>query len=136
LAEQICLSYIAANGLMAVHPKLGQMATASFETQPAFAQLLLTDHKICLYIIIAYNFMATDGVILLLDHASKKATMFSIQFMPFQNHKQSDKEFHMRLWLTCIEPVVSAGFRVHSTFVWIDKKQPSEYIESKVVKVL
>jgi hypothetical protein len=136
LAEHICLSYIAANGLMAVHPELGRMSTASFETQPAFTQLLSTDHTIRLYVPTAYNFMAVDGVILLLDRASKKATMFSIQFTLSQNHKQSDKEFHMRLWSTWIEPIVSAGFSVHSTFVWIDKKQPSEHVEPKLVKVL
>lgn len=134
LAEQICLSYIAANGLMAVDPKLGRMSSASFETQPAFAQLLSTDHTTCLYVPI--NFMAVDGIILLLDRASKKATMFSIQFTLSHNHKQSDKEFHMRLWSTWIEPIVSAGFSVHSTFVWIDKNQPSDHVEHEVVRVL
>ncbi|KAF8234815.1 hypothetical protein L208DRAFT_1393487 [Tricholoma matsutake] len=136
LAKQICLSYIAANGLMAVDPKLGRMSTESFKTQPAFTQLLSTDHTIRLYVPIAYDFMAVDGVILLLDRASKKATMFSIQFTLSLNHKQSDEEFHTRLWSTWIEPIVSAGFRVHSTFVCIDKKQPSDDVKPKVVRVL
>jgi hypothetical protein len=137
LAEQICLSYIAANGLKAVHPDLGRMSTANFGTEPAFDQLLSTNnHTICLYVPTAYNFMSVDGVILLVDHNSKKATMFPIQFTLSQNHKQSDGEFHTRLWLTWIKPITSAGFSVHSTFVWIDKKQPSEHVEPKVVKKL
>jgi hypothetical protein len=136
LAEQICLSYIAANGLMAVDPKLGRMSTTSFDKQPAFAQLLSTDHTIRLYVPTAYNFMAVDGVILFLDRASKKATMFSIQFTLSLNYKQSDKEFHTRLWSTWTEPIVSAGFSVHSTFVWIDKKQPSDHVEREIVRML
>ena len=136
LAEQICLSYIAANGLMAVDAKLGRMSTTNFKTQPAFAQFLSTDHTIRLYVPIPYNFMAVDGVILLLDRASKKATVFSIQFTLSLNHKQSDKEFHTKLWSTWIEPMVLAGFSVHSTFVWIDKKQPSHHVEAEVVREL
>jgi hypothetical protein len=136
LAEQICLSSIAIKGLTAVHTELGRMSTAKFENEPAFAEFLSTDHRICLYVPTAYNFMAVDGVILLLDRASKQATMFSIQFTLSQNHKQSDKEFHTRLWPTWIEPITSAGFSVRSTFVWIDKKQPSEHVKPKLVKAL
>jgi len=136
LAEQICLSYIAANGLMAVHPKLGRMSTANFGAEPAFDQLLLDGHTIRLYVPTAYNFMAVDGVILLLDRASKKATMFSIQFMLSQNHKQSDVEFHTRLWSSWTEPITSAGFEVESTFVWIDTIQSSEHAEPRLVKAL
>jgi hypothetical protein len=77
-----------------------------------------------------------DGVILLLDRASKQATMFSIQFTLSQKHKQSDQEFHTKLWLTWSEPIISAGFNVESTFVWIDKKQPSEHVTREQVKAL
>jgi hypothetical protein len=136
LAEQICLSRIAIKGLTAVHVELGRMSTTKFENAPAFAEFLSTDHKTHLYVPTAYNFMTVDGVILLLDRASKQATMFSIQFTLSQNHKQSDQEFHMRLWPTWIEPITSAGFSVRSTFVWIDKKQPSEHVKTKLVKVL
>jgi hypothetical protein len=136
LAKQICLSYIATNGLMAVDPKLGRMSTGSFGTQPAFSEFLLTDHTIRLYIPTTYNFLTVDGVILLLDRASKQATMFSIQFTLSQNHKQSDVEFHTRLWSTWVEPIISAGFSVESTFVWIDKKQPSEHVKGELVREL
>ncbi|KAM6502225.1 hypothetical protein JOM56_002202 [Amanita muscaria] len=136
LAEQICLSTIATKGLKAVNPKLGQMSTASFSRQPAFNAFLLSDHNICLYVPNAYNFKTVDGVILLLDRASKQATMFPIQFTLSQNHKQSDKEFHTQLWPSWIEPITAAGFSVQSTFVWIDKKQPSEHVELKLVRVL
>ena len=62
--------------------------------------------------------------------------MFAIQSMLSQNHRQSDKECYTRLWPTWIEPIESIGYSVQSTFVWIDKKQPSEYIESELVKAL
>ncbi|KAF8343536.1 hypothetical protein F5887DRAFT_918364 [Amanita rubescens] len=136
LAEQICLSHIATKGLTVVNPKLKQMSTASFKTQPNFDHHLSSDHDVCLYIPDDYNFMAVDGVILLLNRTSKKATVFSIQFTLSQNHKQSDKDFHEKLWSTWTEPIASAGFKVRSTFVWIDKEQPSEHVEDKVVKKL
>jgi hypothetical protein len=98
LAEQICLSYIADNGLVAINPKIGRMSTARFQTQPDFSEFLSTDYTTRLYVPILYDFMAVDGVILLLDRKSKQATMFSIQFTLSQNHKQSDVEFHTRLW--------------------------------------
>ena len=136
LAEQICLSHIAAHGLLAVHPKLDRMSSASFRDKPAFDEFLSTDQTTRLYVPTAYNFMSVDGAILLLDRASKKATIFAIQFTLSQSHKQSDEEFHKRLWSTWIKPIVSAEFSVDSTFVWIDTKQPSEHVEPKVVKAL
>lgn len=137
ICEQICLSTITINGLKAVHPKLGRMPIASFETQPVFDAFLSTDHNIRLYVPTAtHNFQTVNGVILLLDRASKQATMFSIQFTLSQSHKQSDKEFHTQLWPSWIEPITAAGFSVQSTFVWIDKKQPSEHVEPKLVRVL
>ena len=89
-----------------------------------------------LYVPVAYNFMAVDGAILLLDHASKKATIFAIQITLSQTHKQSDEEFHKSLWSTWVKPIVSAGFSIESTFVWIDTKQPSEHVKPKAVKAL
>ena len=136
LAEQICLSNIATNGLKVVHSKLGRMSTAIFDTNPNFDNFLSSDDTVRLYIPTAYNFMAVDGVTLLLDRASRQATMFSIQFTLSQNHKQSDKDFHTKLWSTWTPPIFSAGFDVQSTFVWIDKKQPSEHVEPKLVKAL
>ncbi|KAF8327351.1 hypothetical protein F5887DRAFT_1274679 [Amanita rubescens] len=136
LAEQICLSHISINGLKAVHPELGRMSIASFNTQPNFTHHLSTDHKTCLYIPDDYDFMAVDGIILLLDHTSKQATVFSIQFTLSLNDKQSAKDFHEKSWSTWTEPITSAGFTVHSTFVWIDKEQPSEHVKPEVVKEL
>jgi hypothetical protein len=137
LAKQICLSNIAVNGLRAVHRKLGKMSTASFQDNPAFEEFLSSNHTSCLYIPTAFNFKAVDGVVLLLERGSKKkATMFPIQFTLSQNHPRSDKKFYEELWSTWIQPIVSAGFCVHSTFVWIDKKQPSECVKPKVVKEL
>jgi hypothetical protein len=136
LAEHICLSHIAAQGLTAVDSRLVRLSRTNFETQPNFDHHLSSDHKVCLYIPDAYNFMAVDGVILSLDRRSRKATVFSIQFTLSLNHKQSDVDFHDKLWSAWTEPIASAGYNVHSTFVWIDKEQPSECVKSEVVKKL
>jgi len=140
LAEQICLSHIAAKGLTLTvvdsNLQVDRMTTARFKTIPNFAHHLSSDHKTCLYIPDDYNFMAVDGVILLLERAAKQATIFSIQFTLSRNHKQSDKSFHEKLWSTWTEPIVSAGFNVHSTFVWIDREPPSEHIQPEIVKEL
>ncbi|KAH9953864.1 hypothetical protein BGW80DRAFT_1451367 [Lactifluus volemus] len=129
LAEQICLSNIASNGLTAVDQRLGQMSTANFEGDPDFGEFLSTDHTTCLYIPIRYNFVAVDGVILLLDRQSRDAVMFPLQFTLSQSHEDSDKQFHTMLWPKWSEQIISAGFKVQSTFVWIDKKQPLEQVK-------
>jgi len=136
LAEQVCLSSIATTGLMAVHPKLGRMSHAFFETHPNFTQFLATDHETCIYFPTSYDFRAVDAVILFLDRSSKQAIIFPIQFTLTPRDKPSDKDFHTMFWSGWIEPIDSAGYSVQSTFVWIDKKQPSEDVEPKLVKSL
>lgn len=136
LAEQICLSHIAAHGLQTVHSRLGPMSSASFAGKPAFGEFLSTGQTMRLYVPSAYNFATVDGAILLLDRVCKKATIFAIQFTLSQRHKQSDEEFHEKLWPEWIKPIVSAEFSVESTFVWIDTKQPSEHVKPKAVKAL
>ena len=87
--------------------------------------------------VIAYNFRAVDAVTLLLDRSSNRAIIvFSIQFTPTPRHKLSDKDFHTTFWLEWIELLESASYGVQSTFVWIDKKQPPEYVQPKLVKLL
>jgi hypothetical protein len=136
LAEQICLSSIATTGLKVVDPKLGRMSHAFFETRPNFTEFLSTHHETRLYFPTTYNFRAVDAVILFLNRSTMKATMFPIQFTLTQRHKPSDKDFHTTFWSEWIEPIESAGYSVQSTFVWIDKKQPLEYVEPKLVKSL
>jgi hypothetical protein len=136
LAEQICLSHIATHGLMTVNPNLKQMSTATFQSNPDFSEFLSTDLTTRLYIPIPYNFKAVDGVILSLDRKSKRATMFPIQFTLSKDHKESDKDFHTLLWPRWREKIVSAGFEVYLTFVWIDQKQPSIRFEPEQVKTL
>lgn len=136
LAEQICLSSIAATGLKAVHQKLGRMSHALFETHPNFTQFLFTNYETRIYFPTTYNFRAMDAIILFLDRSSKQARMFPIQFTLTLRHKPSDKDFYTTFWSGWIEPIESAGYSVESTFVWIDKQQPSEHIEPKLVKSL
>jgi hypothetical protein len=139
LAEQICLSHIARNGLTAINQKLSRMSTTSFSICPDFGEFLSSGHTTRLYVPIPYNFMAVDGVILLLDRKSKQVTMFSIQFTLSQNYKQSYTQFLTELlpaWSKKIILAASAGFTVQSTIVWIDKKQPSKHVKCEQVKAL
>ena len=137
LAEQICLSTIATAGLMVVDRKLSRMTIASFEDEPDFSEFLsATNHKTRLYIPIRYNFQAVDGVILLLDRANKQATIFPIQFTLAKRHRQTEKDFYEMYWTTWIKPLVSAGFNIQSTFVWIDNNQPSDHTVPQLVKAL
>ena len=134
LAEHICLSYIVTHGLSAVSTRLGRMSHSSFQEKPNWNQLLTTDETTRLYIPTTYNYRAVDGVILFLDHRFKQAHMYPIQITISMRHKKSDKDFYAEMWKEWVAPIEMAGFTIESTFVWIDRKQPSEQIEPALVK--
>ena len=140
LAKKICLSSIAATGLKAVHPELDRMSTAFFEDHPNFDKLISSDGNACVYFSTAYIFRAVDAVILLLDRPSKQATMIPIRFSLMLGLERSDRDFYARFWSSWREPMKWAGYSVRSTFVWIDREQPSEadseYFEPELVKSL
>jgi hypothetical protein len=136
LAEHICLSFIVANGLVAVDPRLRRMSHASFEGLPNWDALLKSDSSLRLYTPAPYNFKAVDGVILLLCRGTKQAYMYPIQFTISMRHKKSDQEFYAEMWSEWASPIKKAGFTLESTFVWIDKKQPSDQIEPALIKTL
>jgi hypothetical protein len=134
LAENICLSTIAANGLLAVDPQLGRMSHASFQEKPVWDAQLQSKFELCLYTPTSRSFRAVDGVILRLCHHTKKAHMYPIQFTLNMQHKRSDKDFYAEMWGEWAKPIKGAGFTLESTFVWIDKKQPSDRIEPTLVR--
>jgi len=51
-------------------------------------------------------------------------------------HKESDKDFYSKTWFSWIVDLEFAGFTVKSTFVWIDKKQPSTGSQPAPIKQL
>ena len=53
---QICLRYIALNGLKVVNQNLGRVPTATFVSQPNFANFLSSDHETRLFVPTAFNF--------------------------------------------------------------------------------
>jgi hypothetical protein len=136
LAEHICLNRIQIRGLQVVHPDLGRMDQASFKTQPDWRNLLWSNKSLCLYVPTDYNFRAVDGVILLLDHKAKIAHLFPLQITLSMRHKESDKDFYSEMWFPWIQPFEHAGITVNSTFVWIDKKEPSTRSQSPLIKEL
>ena len=134
IAEQICLSSIANDGLTAIHDDLGPMATATFETVPDWYPFLNSGHTHRLFIPTAYNFKAVDGVILLLNRSGKSALMLPIQFTLSPRHRSSDDVFYTTMWWEWVRPLEEAGFKVESTFVWIDPNQPADEIKDVVIK--
>lgn len=134
LAEQICLSSIAKAGLTVVDESLGRMETATFETVPEWQPFLNSGHSRCLFLPTAYNFKAVDGVILLLNRTNSTAHMFPIQITLSVRHRDSDDVFYTRMWWNWVRPLEEAGFHVQSTFVWIDKNQPTDEIKPTVIK--
>jgi hypothetical protein len=136
LAEHICLSTIVVNGLSAVDPQLRRMSHEPFQGKPVWDAQLKSESEstsIRLYAPTSRTFKAVDGVILHLCHATKRAHMYPIQFTLSMRHKKSDKTFYTEMWGEWAKPIESAGFTLESTFVWIDKKQPSDRIEPALV---
>ena len=136
LAEHICLNHILTHGLQVVDERLGRMDQASFETLPNWDYMLWSDKELCLYVPTNYNFRAVDGAILLLDHSAKSAHLFLLQITLSMRHKESDKDFYSNMWFEWVESIETAGFTVESTFVWIDKKQPSTQTEPVLTRTL
>jgi hypothetical protein len=129
LAEHICLSHIASNGLIAVNPSLGRMSHTSFKTKPDWDHQLSAGHTIRLYIPTAYNFKAVDAVILFVDYETAKVHMYLIQITLIMQHKPSEKAFYRGMCEDWVRSLKEAGYTVESTFVWIDKKQPVNRIK-------
>jgi hypothetical protein len=133
LAEHICLTSIANNGLVVVDKGLAtQMPVATFQTEPDWSPFLCSAQHCHLYVPIAYNFKAVDGVILLLDRQNKKAHMFLIQVTLGRRHSKSADDFYASMWWDWVRPLGMAGFEnVQSTFVWIDQEQRADGIKSE-----
>jgi hypothetical protein len=119
-----------------VDARLGQMDQASFETQPNWDHMLRSNKKLCLYVPINYNFRAVDGAVLLLDHSAKKAHLFLLQITLSIRHKDSEADFYSSMWFSWVQSIEAAGFTVESTFVWIDKEQPSMQFQPALTKKL
>jgi len=129
LAEHICLKRIARHGLKVLHPKLGTMEYHMFNSQPNWDNLLKSDKTLGLYIPNAYNYRAVDGVILHLDHKNKRAELFPIQITLSMHHKDSEQDFFSTIFPSWIKPIQDQHFSIKTTFVWIDKKQPSTQVK-------
>jgi len=133
MAEHICLSRIAAEGLKVVDQRLTKMDHAVFQVLPRWQDLLSSDHTCCLYVPTSFNFPAVDGAILLLDHKKKIAHLFPLQITLSLRHRDSDATFYAQKWRSWTKGITEAGFtNIATTFVWIDKKQPSSEAKPKV----
>jgi hypothetical protein len=125
LAEHVCLSHIAANGLEVIDRRLRKMEHAVFHQQPNWQSFLSSTHTHRLYVPIDFNFRAVDGAILLLDRKRKLAYLFLIQITLSLRHRKSDETFYREMWRDWTKEITDAGFSMITMFIWIDKKQPN-----------
>jgi hypothetical protein len=132
LAEQILLTQIAQNGLTKVDKRLTTMPHAVFDAQPSWLNIISSDLTHCLYIPTAFNFPAVDGAILYLDRPNKAMHLFLIQITLSRHHKDSAETFFTQMWRSWVWDYVDADLNVESTFVWIDKNQPSSEVREGV----
>jgi hypothetical protein len=123
VAEDICLAAIGKDGLMIVNRDLGPMSRATFAVKPQWDLCLRTEHTRYLFAPSTYNFRAVDGVILLLDRAKHLAHIYPIQITLSMRQRDSDEVFYGAMWPEWQTGLL--GFTVQSTFIYIDKNQPS-----------
>jgi hypothetical protein len=114
LAEQILIRHIAKHGLTYVNSSLTEMDHAFFDAIPMWQM----DKTLCIYIPRSHRFTNIDCIIVHMN--SKKCTVhfYPIQITLSRRHKDSEERFYLMSWNTFKEEFESAGFTVHSTFVW------------------
>jgi hypothetical protein len=137
VAEDICLAAIGKDGLMVVNEQLGPMSRATFTIKPQWDLCFRSSaHTRYLFVPSVYNFRAVDGVILLLDRANQMAHMLPIQITLSMRQRDSDEVFYTTMWSDWVTGLTEAGLVVQSTFIYIDRKQPTAEVVPEVVKVL
>jgi hypothetical protein len=123
LAEQVCLTHISKHGLPIVAPSLTKMHTVTFQSPMPWGECFDKDKKLCLFLPNVYNFRFIDAIILQLDTDSDQAHLYPIRMTFSGSHVHSERGFYENLWPSWSEDLAKYGFKVDSTFIWIDKDQ-------------
>jgi hypothetical protein len=125
LSEQICLSAIATHGLTAFDPELGPMNTTIFEREPVWDCLLQSGETHGLFIPQPFSFKAIDGAILQVDHRKKVIYLYPIQITLSTKERDSAEVFYNDISKDWIWPLRAKKYKVHSIFIYIDRKAPN-----------
>ena len=133
LLEQLCLEIIMVKGLDFIpnahdNAPRGPFQREFFLDAPDWSNLIHEDanHNSCLYLPKKFNFENVDGAVLHLESRPKKhAHLYLIQITIAMGHKESDRLFYERQWKVWTQWLLSHGWTVKSTFLWIDQEQPA-----------
>jgi len=135
LLEQLCLQVIMNKGLKFIpnaddNAPTGPLQREFFLQIPDWSKLIDEEpqRNCCLYFPQQFNYANIDGAILHLESRNpKKAHLYLIQVTLAMKHKDSDEHFYREKWHTWAQGLVSAGWDLKSTFLWIDRDQPENH---------
>jgi len=117
IVEQACLSSISQKGLKVGGLGFDNIPTIMFQKEPTYK----TSEQIAIYVPIAFNFKAIDGLILSLDTSPSegikgKARLIPIQITIASSHSDSATTFFNK-WKNWIKGLEE--YDVEATFLWI-----------------
>jgi len=132
LLEQLCLQVIMNKGLRFIpnadeDAPTGPLQREFFLEIPDWSKLIDEEpqHSCRLYLPQQFNYANVDGAVLhLVSRNPKKAHLYLIQVTLAMKHKDSAKHFYEDQWNTWVRGLVSSGWDLESTFLWIDRSQP------------
>jgi len=132
LLEQLCLQVIMKKGLKFIpnadeNAPTGPLQTEFFLNIPDWSKLIEKEpqHNCRLYLPYRFNYANIDGAVLHLESRNpKKAHLYLIQVTLAMKHKKSDEHFYRGQWNKWVQGLVSGGWDLESTFLWIDRSQP------------
>ncbi|KAL1916623.1 uncharacterized protein VTP21DRAFT_5327 [Calcarisporiella thermophila] len=129
VVEQASLSSISQNGLKVNGLGFSNMKTIVFSSDfPTYN----FDLKLALYIPLAYNFKAIDGLILSLDEKNKTAHLVPIQITISKYHSDSESKFFAN-WNSWTQDLIEEGYTIKATFLWITEgNRATEELEAKL----
>ena len=129
LVEHVCLNAIENVGLKTVDPNLKTpLDKVFFDQQPDMKQLLNGCKTCQLYLPTIFNFPNIDALIVRVNNKGKGkgAYFYPIQITIAKVHKDSEAAFYREQWEAWKDPFVQKGYKVFSTFVWVNREEPSK----------
>ena len=127
LVEHLCLNRIENVGLKTVDTDLKTpLDKVLFDKKPDMEQLL-DGRKTCqLYLPTIFNFPNIDALIVRVHKKRKEAYFYPIQITIAKVHKDSEAAFYREQWEAWKDRFVQKGYKVFSTFVWVNREESSE----------
>jgi len=123
--ERICLDAIQRGALRTVDERLKhELKRYTFQGIPPVDLLIASKSTCCLYVPLEFNFADIDAAVIWVDRDKLKAHVYPIQVTIAKAHTDSETSFYQSQWRHW-KAKFPADYDVSSTFIWIDKKEPS-----------